>query len=689
MTKLRYSRFLLSGHIFLILSVIWALATADVPAGQRSGCPAKCGDVDIPFPYGVGKECALHDGFNLNCTTVEGVEMPLAGHIQVIKISLANSTATLNTTAISWKCYYPATGTMKSEKGWLNLTNTPYWISEVDNTVIVIGCNTLAYMRSSAYVIGCFSTCEGTALENNKCSGAGCCQADVPKGIQYYEGYFNGNYNNTKNSQDISCSYITVMEKAAFNFKTSYVKSTVFYDTYKGKVPIVLNWQIAESACMDAKKNTSSYACVSNHSACVDSTTHKPGYRCKCSDGYEGNPYLAGGCQGASLGLVVLVIVVACTCLIQGRRKLRNMKLAYFRQHGGTILFEEMRSQQGADAFKIFSEEELQQATNRFSEKQVIGRGGHGTVYKGLLKSNVEVAVKRCMTIDEQHKKEFGKEMLILAQINHRNVVKLLGCCLEVEVPMLVYEFVPNGTLFDLIHGNHGWRISLATRLGIAHDSAEALSYLHSGASTPILHGDVKSSNILLDDNHKAKVSDFGASILAPTDESQFVTLVQGTCGYLDPEYMQTCQLTDKSDVYSFGVVLLELLTCKKPFNLDALGQEKSLSMMFMSAMKENRLEVILDDGIKDEDNIEILEEIAELAKHCLEMSGENRPSMKEVAEKLDRLRKVMHHPWVQQNPEEMESLLGEPSAMAHSTIVSDQYFSIEKKAVTNLQSGR
>ncbi|KAM3276125.1 hypothetical protein ACQJBY_044490 [Aegilops geniculata] len=744
MTKLRYSRFLLSGHIFLILSVIWALATADVPADQRpGGCPAKCGDVDIPFPYGVGKECALHDGFNLNCTTVEGVEMPLAGSIQVIKISLANSTATLNTTAISWKCDYPATGTVRYDKGWLNLTNTPYWISEVDNTVIVIGCNTLAYMRSSAYVIGCFSTCEGTAPEHNTCSGAGCCQADVPKDIQYYEGYFNGNYNNTKKSQDISCSYITVMEKAAFNFKTSYVKSTVFYDTYKGKVPIVLNWQIAESACVDAKKNTSSYACVSNHSSCVDSTTHKPGYRCKCSDGYEGNPYLAGGCQdidecqrlvnpcgdgickntpgnyscschpgnymmngvcvpiqkkpsrfqampvvGASVGLVVLVIFVACACLIQERRKLRNMKLAYFRQHGGTILFEEMKSQQ-CNAFKIFSEEELQQATNRFSEKQVIGRGGHGTVYKGLLKSNVEVAVKRCMTIDEQHKKEFGKEMLILAQINHRNVVKLLGCCLEVEVPMLVYEFVPNGTLFDLIHGNHGWRISLATRLGIAHDSAEALSYLHSGASTPILHGDVKSSNILLDDNHKAKVSDFGASILAPTDESQFVTLVQGTCGYLDPEYMQTCQLTDKSDVYSFGVVLLELLTCKKPFNLDALGQEKSLSMMFMSAMKENRLEVMLDDGIKDEDNMEILEEIAELAKHCLLMSGENRPSMKEVAEKLDRLRKVMHHPWVQQNPEEMESLLEEPSAIVHSTIVSDQYFSIEKKAVTNLQSGR
>ncbi|KAF7059444.1 hypothetical protein CFC21_066351 [Triticum aestivum] len=743
MMKLGYPRFLLSGYIFLSLLGIWVVATAVVPAGHRPGCPAKCGDVDIPFPFGIGDQCAFHPGFGLDCTAVDGVKKPFAGTVEVTKISLTNGTATMNT-AISWQCYVPATGTTNYSNGWLNLTNTPFWISEVDNTVIVIGCNTLAYMISSSYVIGCSSTCEsGDPLKNDTCSGAGCCQANVPKDIQYYNGYFNEKYNTTKIWRDSRCSYITVMEKAAFNFKTSYVKSTVFYDTYKGYVPIVLNWKIALQTCKEVR-NESSYACVSSHSVCVDSTTHNPGYRCNCSDGYQGNPYIANGCRdidecrrlvnpcgdgicentpgnyscscypgnymtngvcvpiqkkpsrfqampvvGASVGLVVLVIVVACACLIQERRKLRNMKLAYFRQHGGTILFEEMKSRQGADAFKIFSEEELQQATNRFSEKQVIGRGGHGTVYKGLLKSNVEVAVKRCMTIDEQHKKEFGKEMLILAQINHRNVVKLLGCCLEVEVPMLVYEYVPNGTLFDLIHGNHGWRISLATRLGIAHDSAEALSYLHSGASTPILHGDVKSSNILLDDNHKAKVSDFGASILAPTDESQFVTLVQGTCGYLDPEYMQTCQLTDKSDVYSFGVVLLELLTCKKPFNLDALGQEKSLSMMFMSAMKENRLEVMLDDGIKDEDNMEILEEIAELAKHCLEMSGENRPSMKEVAEKLDRLRKVMHHPWVQQNPEEMESLLEEPSAMVHSTIVSDQYFSIEKKAVTNLQSGR
>lgn len=307
-------------------------------------------------------------------------------------------------------------------------------------------------------------------------------------------------------------------------------------------------------------------------------------------------------------------------------------------------------------------------------------------MYRGLLEGNdLEVAVKRCMTIDEKQKAEFGKEMLILSQINHRNIVKLLGCCLEVEVPMLVYEFIPNGTLFQLIHGSHGQRLSLAARLEIAHESADALAYLHSCASPPILHGDVKSSNILIDADRKAKVSDFGTSILGATDESQFATFMQGTCGYLDPEYVQTCRMTYKSDVYSFGVVLLELLTRKKPVNLFAAEHEKSLSVVFLSAMKENKVAEILDEHIKDEeDNARFIQEIAELAKQCLEMYGENRPSMREVAEKLGGLRKGMHHhPWGKEAQEDTESLLGEPSSMASSTV------STEKIGITGLQSGR
>uniref|UniRef100_A0ACD5XVD3 Uncharacterized protein n=1 Tax=Avena sativa TaxID=4498 RepID=A0ACD5XVD3_AVESA len=732
------SPLLLSGHLLLCLTAICVLAAADdVPAGQRPGCQAKCGDIDIPFPFGVGKQCAFHNGFNLNCTTEDGATKLFWGNVEVTRVSVPDGKAWM-VTGISSRCYFPSTVYYNTVS--LDLTHTDFWISEVDNSITVLGCNTLAYMTSSTYVIGCSSTCtDGVSLNNNTCDGArGCCQADVPKDIQYYEGYFNELYNTTEIWKDSPCNYMAVMEKEAFSFKANYVNSTVFNDTYKGEVPVVLNWRIQPQTCEIAQTNMSSYACISRDSECVNTTGgNMAGYRCNCSHGYEGNPYIMNGCQdidecananpcgleicqntpgnfscscrpgyyetndvcvpkssrfqpmpvvGASIGFVILVIFVACACLIRERRKLENMKQNYFRQHGGVILFNEMKSKEG-NAFKIFREEELQQATDNFSDKNVLGHGGHGTVYKGLLKGNVEVAVKKCKTIDDQQKKEFGKEMVILSQINHRNIVKLLGCCLEVEVPMLVYEFVPNGTLFHLIHGNHGQWVSLVTRLGIAIESADALSYLHSSASIPILHGDVKTPNILLDGNHNAKVSDFGASIMAPTDKSQFVTLVQGTCGYLDPEYMQTCYLTDKSDVYSFGVVLVELLTGRIPFNLDAPEKEKSLAMMFMSAMKDNRLADILDDQIKGQDNIEIIEEIAELAKVCLHMCGDNRPSMKEVTEKLDGLMKVMQHPWAQQNPEEMEGLLSEP--MANSAIGSAEFFSIEKKAMNAMQSGR
>jgi len=367
--------------------------------------------------------------------------------------------------------------------------------------------------------------------------------------------------------------------------------------------------------------------------------------------------------------------------LIRERRKLANIKEKYFRQHGGLLLLEQISSGQGT-TFTIFTEAELMEATDQFDDKNVLGRGGHGTVYKGTLKNGSAVAIKRCISMtDEQRKKEFGKEMLILSQVNHKNIVKLLGCCLEVEVPMLVYEFIPNGTLFHFIHGSNGsHNISFSTRLRIAYESALALDYLHSCASPPILHGDVKSSNILLDDNYSAKVSDFGASIVAPTDESQFVTLVQGTCGYLDPEYMQTCQLTDKSDVYSFGVVLLELITGKKALNLEGPESERSLSMRFLCTLKEGRLMDVIDDSIKGEENNGLLEEVADLARQCLEMTGENRPAMRDVAERLDRLRKVMQHPWMQRDPEEMESLLGgrEPS-VGGVEMVSTIFVTMEK----------
>lgn len=188
-------------------------------------------------------------------------------------------------------------------------------------------------------------------------------------------------------------------------------------------------------------------------------------------------------------------------------------------------------------AFTLFKREDIEAATNDFDKNQIIGEGGQRTVYKGFIE-NIPVAIKRCKGVDKSRRMEFGQELLILCRVNHNHVVKILGCCLLFEVPILVYEFVPNRTLHDLLHcKDERCCITLATRLRIAAESAQALGHLHCLAH-PILHGDVKSANILLGDNLIAKVADFGCSIIARMDEEALVA--KDTIGYLDPEYLQS-----------------------------------------------------------------------------------------------------------------------------------------------------
>ena len=382
--------------------------------------------------------------------------------------------------------------------------------------------------------------------------------------------------------------------------------------------------------------------------------------------------------------------------LIVKQRKLIKLKKRFFEQNGGLILQQKLSKQENSTAIaKIFTKEELQKATNNYDETLIIGRGGFGIVYKGILLDNRIVAIKKSKTVDENQVEQFINEVLVLSQINHRNVVKLLGCCLETQVPLLVYEYIPNGTLFEYIHHeSKASTISWETRLRIAAETAEALSYLHSAASPPIIHRDVKSSNILLDSTHTAKVSDFGASRLVPLDQTQLATMVQGTLGYLDPEYMQTSQLTEKSDVYSFGVVLVELLTGKKALSFDRPEKERSLAISFISFLKDNRLFEILEKHIAKEGKVEQLKEVANLAKRCLRLKGEDRPTMKEVATELEGLRKVEMHLWVNvdSNSEETKFLLGETSdsykynANNKSTNVYD---SVREHVIFDLDDGR
>ncbi|XP_074591401.1 putative wall-associated receptor kinase-like 16 [Curcuma longa] len=296
--------------------------------------------------------------------------------------------------------------------------------------------------------------------------------------------------------------------------------------------------------------------------------------------------------------------------------------------------------------FKIFRSKDLKKATNHFDDKNIIGKGGNGVVYRGVLENQDVVAIKKPKIIKEELKKEFGIETLILSNVNHVNIVKLLGCCLETEMPLLVYEFIPNGTLSQLIHENENRApTSLDTRLRIAYESADALDYLHSKASPQIIHGDVKPSNILLDVDNTAKVSDFGASKLIPKGEKQFATLLGFTVGYLDPECLMTYKLTYKSDVYSFGVVLLELFTGKKAIGYEESNEESSLVSTFAMFEKQNNVLEILDNQVKLESNMKFIQELTELIKQCLKPKGEERPTMEEVAEELKRLRAHMQQP--------------------------------------------
>ncbi|GMY26097.1 LEAF RUST 10 DISEASE-RESISTANCE LOCUS RECEPTOR-LIKE PROTEIN KINASE-like 1.5 [Fagus crenata] len=309
----------------------------------------------------------------------------------------------------------------------------------------------------------------------------------------------------------------------------------------------------------------------------------------------------------------------------------------------------------------VFTYEHLESSTNKFDPKRKIGDGGFGSVYLGQLHDNRIVAVKHLhhhAAIGKAFStKSFCNEILILSSIDHPNLVKLHGYCSDPRGLLLVYDYVPNGTLADHLHGSKSlykkgsltWKV----RVEIALQTAMAIEYLHFSVKPAIVHRDITSSNIFVEKDMRIKVGDFGLSRLlifpeTSSSSSGYVwTGPQGTPGYLDPDYHRSFRLTEKSDVYSFGVVLLELISGLKPVDQNRDKREFALADLVVSKIQMGLLHqvvdpVLVDDHHHDKEEMDGVDAVAELAFRCVAADKDDRPDAKEVVEELKRIRGVL-----------------------------------------------
>ncbi|KAI9122581.1 hypothetical protein K1719_006421 [Acacia pycnantha] len=346
--------------------------------------------------------------------------------------------------------------------------------------------------------------------------------------------------------------------------------------------------------------------------------------------------FVTGAIVGCS---VVLVLLLFAGIYAFYQKKRAEKAIAQSNPYGQRVSKDSKIKIPQLKEVRQFSFAEIKKCTRNFSQDNDIGFGGYGKVYKGTLPNGKLVAIKRARKDSKQGGLEFKAEIELLSRVHHNNLVSLVGFCFEREEQMLVYEYVPNRTIYDAISGKSGLRLDWPRRLKVILGAAKGLAYLHDHANPCIIHRDIKSSNILLDDHLNAKVADFGLSkTMVDCDKDHITTQVKGTMGYLDPEYYMTQRLTEKSDVYSFGVLMLEMITARKPIERgkyivkvvrDSIDREKELY----------GLEEIVDPVMGSESStLKGLENFVDLSMKCLQETGGDRPSMNDVVKEIESI---------------------------------------------------
>ncbi|CAM0949147.1 unnamed protein product [Alopecurus aequalis] len=633
-------------RLFVLLLVLLHHETCYTTAAASGGCQRRCGGTNYPYPLGFSAGCPIV----LSCDANASVSLlPSRGadNSSSYRVISFNSSASTIVVALPPSCNRSVSDARRS------LSGANYGLSSRNGLFLRGGCGVNASVCSVPG--GIMSNLLRTAQcgDNSTTSGAGAGVACVAS---------------TASNATTAARPFLKWDKAEKSQCKEFLTSAVYMETTEGTTS--LEFSVAElgwwlnGTCADGGEPCAANATCSD----VDTPNGSVGHRCACVAGMDGDGVSVGdGCYikakkssrknvafilgGVLAGVAAATGVLLLLCIVRrrrsgGKRRSGSNRLAAMR------LLSEAASSSGVP---VYSYSEVARATNSFSHTHRLGTGAYGTVYVGRLPPSSTaplVAIKRlrCRHDDEDDGRAVAlllNEIRLISSLSHPNLVRLLGCCLDRGEHILVYELVPNGTLAHHLHGggDGGTTLPWRARLGVAAGTAAAVAYLHA-ARPPIFHRDVKSGNILLGADLRAKLADFGLSRggVGPEDASRshVSTAPQGTPGYVDPDYHQSFHLSDKSDVYSFGVVLLELITAMRVVDFGRPPSEVNLASLALDRIGKGRVDEIVDPALLrhgEEWVMESVQHVSELAFRCLAFDKDVRPCMSEVAAELCRIR--------------------------------------------------
>ncbi|CAN6718826.1 unnamed protein product [Malus baccata var. baccata] len=599
---------------------------------SQKTCP-DCGSMKVPYPLSTSPDCGDPD-YSLHCdpsTKKLYVHALNGSYYLVLQIMAPYQRMVIQPSPwLPGKCV--TQDLVVSEGLWLN-QSLPFNITS-SNTIFLFNCSPRLLVSPL--------NCTSSSLCHRYLESSG--HIDTNRALQ------------CENRLNLCCTFVAGGMPSAYKIRLhgsgcKAFRSILHLDINKPasqwEEGLEIQWASAlEPICRTQLDCSSASKCLPTVSSGVS--------RCLCNREYYWD-HLDGTCSKkkgntkagltlkVSIGVISFFVVAAGIAIVTVKRSCK-----FSEQKKLTKAREDMlKSNSDGKSARMFHLKDVKKATNGFSKDRVLGSGGFGEVYKGELEDGTLVAVKSAKVGNVKSTEQVLNEVGILSQVNHKNLVRLLGYCVEAEQPLMLYEYISNGTLSDHLHGKFSTFLDWKTRLRIALQTAEALTYLHSAAHTPIYHRDVKSTNILLDSDLNAKVADFGLSRLACPGLSHISTCAQGTLGYLDPEYYRNYQLTDKSDVYSYGVVLLELLTSQKAIDFSRDHDDVNLAI-YVSVRANNgvAMEVVdrrLLSEVEPSGNIVASVKLfLELGLACLKEKKGDRPAMKDVVQELHCIIQVL-----------------------------------------------